>query len=81
MAYPEVTGFGSYLALLPATTAVGELRELLNTEEKKKIHFYLMDESSEKDAILSDLEKDEKYKPNLDNKINLTDEEVIFHSN
>ena len=46
--------------------ALADIRSKLNSVEKKKIHFFLMDDADEKMAILEDLEKNPKYRSNND---------------
>lgn len=58
---------------------LGKLREQLNTEGKKKIHFYLLDGSDDKTAIIPELEKDPRYVPVRP--IPLQPEEKIYHVN
>ena len=46
--------------------ALAEIRTKLNSDEKKKIHFFLMDDEDEKPAILEGLEKNPNYRSNFD---------------
>lgn len=95
----QITFFGGCLSLwlvcfqlkkqsdIETVKLLGYLRELLNTGEKKKIHFYLLDSKNrhakngnDKMALLNDLESDLKYIQNPCRNV-IEEEDKIRHSN
>lgn len=95
----QITFFGGCLSLwlvcfqlkkqsdIETVKLLGYLRELLNTGEKKKIHFYLFDSKNrhaksdnDKMALLKDLESDQKYIQHPCRNV-IEEEDKIRHSN
>ena len=52
---------------------LGDLRKMLNSDEKRRIHFFLM-RKEDKKAVIDKLEKDERYKKKEENE----DAEIVY---